>query len=61
MSVLQRCLFYRESNKESKERQRPTLGVLLTELSVKGESAVAPLIVVAKKMITLFASLGQSV
>ena len=49
MSVLQGCLSYRESNKGSKESQGPTLGVLLTRLSVKGESAVAPLIVVAKK------------
>ena len=48
MSVLQGCISYRESNKGSKESQGPTLGVLLTRLSVKGESAV-PLIVVAKK------------
>ena len=27
MSVLQRCLSYREANKGSKERQGPTLGV----------------------------------
>ena len=34
MSVLQGCLSYRESNKESKERQGPTLGVCFTEVSV---------------------------
>ena len=47
MSVLERCPSYRESNKGSKERQGPTLGVrftevsaCLTEVSVKGESTV---------------------
>ena len=34
VSVLERCLSYRESNKESKERQGPTLGVCFTEVSV---------------------------
>ena len=34
MSVLQRCLSYRESNKGSKERQGPTLRVHFTEVSV---------------------------
>ena len=34
MSVLQRCLSYKESNKGSKERQGPTLGVRFTELPV---------------------------
>ena len=38
MSVLQRCPSYRESNKESKERQGPTLGVRFTEVSFKRES-----------------------
>ena len=47
MSVLERCPSYRESNKGSKERQGPTLGVrftevsaCLTEVSVKRESTV---------------------
>ena len=31
MSVLERCPSYRESNKESKERQGPTLSVRFTE------------------------------
>ena len=31
MSVLQRCPSCRESNKGSKERRRPTLGVRFTE------------------------------
>ena len=31
MSILKRCMFYRESNKGSKERQGPTLGVCFTE------------------------------
>ena len=35
VSVLQRCLSYRESNKGNKERQRPTLGVSFTEVSVR--------------------------
>ena len=34
MSVLKRCPSYRESNKESKERQGPTLSVRFTEVSV---------------------------
>ena len=34
MSILQRCLSYRESNKGSNERQGPTLGVHFTEVSV---------------------------
>ena len=34
MSVLERCPSYRESNKGSKERQGPTLGVRLREMSV---------------------------
>ena len=47
MSVLQRCASYRESNKRSKERQGPTLGVRLIEVSVKRESTVcySPLVV----------------
>ena len=40
MSVLQRCPSYRESNKGSKERQGPTLGVRFTEVSVKRVSTV---------------------
>ena len=40
MSVLERCPSYRESNKESKVRQGPTLGVRLIEVSVKRESTV---------------------
>ena len=34
MSVLERCPSYRESNKGSKERQGPTLGVRFMEVSV---------------------------
>ena len=33
-TVLERCSFYRESNKGSKERRRPTLGVRFREVSV---------------------------
>ena len=44
MSVLERCPFYRESNKGSKERQGPTLGVRFTEVSVKRESTVSLII-----------------
>ena len=40
MSVLQRCPSYRESNNGSKERQGPTLGVRLIEVSVQRESTV---------------------
>ena len=45
MSVLERCLSYRESNKRSKERQGPPLGVRFTgvcliEVSVKTKSTV---------------------
>ena len=42
MSVLERCPSYRESNKGSKERQRPTLSVRLIEVSIKRESTVEP-------------------
>ena len=34
VSILQRCPSYGESNKGSKERQGPTLGVPFTEVSV---------------------------
>ena len=40
MSVLERCPSCRESNKGSKERQGPTLGVRFREVSVKRESTV---------------------
>ena len=40
MSVLERCLSYRESNKGSKERQGLALSVRFTEVSVKRESTV---------------------
>ena len=33
-SLLERCPSYRESNKRSKEKQGPTLGVHFTEVSV---------------------------
>ena len=36
MSILQRCSSYRDSNKGSKERQGPTLGVRLIESQIKG-------------------------
>ena len=42
MSLLvERCLSCRESNKGSKERQGPTVGVCLIEVFVKSESTVA--------------------
>ena len=34
VSVLQGCLSYRESNKESKEKQGPTLGVCFTGVAI---------------------------
>ena len=34
LAVLERCPSYRESNKGSKERQGPTLGVRFTEVSI---------------------------
>ena len=40
MSVLERCSSYKESNKGTKQRQGPTLGVRFTEVSVKRESTV---------------------
>ena len=40
MSVLERCLSYKESNKGNKQRQGITLGVRFTEVSVKRESTV---------------------
>ena len=38
MSVLERCLSYKESNKGNKQRQGITLGVRFTEVCVKRES-----------------------
>ena len=49
MSVLERCPSYRESNKGSKERQGPTLGVRFTEVSVKRESTVVDNMVLLKE------------
>ena len=40
MFVLLRCSSYRESNKGSKEKEGPTLGVRFTELCVTRESTV---------------------
>ena len=40
MFILERCPSYRESNKRSKERQGPTLGVRFTEVFIKRESTV---------------------
>ena len=40
VSVLERCLSYKESNKGNKQWQGPTLGVRITEVSVKRESTV---------------------
>ena len=34
-SILERCLSYRESNKEGKEWRAPTLGVRLIEVDVR--------------------------
>ena len=42
MSVLERCPSYRESNKGSKERQEPNLGVRFGEVSVQREATVLP-------------------
>ena len=39
-SMLERCRSYKESNKTSKERQGPTVGVSFTDVSVKRESTV---------------------
>ena len=38
--VLERCPSYKQSNRERKERQGPTLGVRFTGVSVKRESTV---------------------
>ena len=57
MSVLERCLSYKESNKGNKKRQGPTLGVRFTEVSrlievsVKRESTVS--IYISTNIITL--------
>ena len=40
MSVLERSQSYKESNKGSKEKQGPTLGVRLIEVSIKRELTV---------------------
>ena len=40
MSVLERCPSCKESNKGSKERKGPTLGVHFTEVSAKRESTL---------------------
>ena len=40
VSVLERCPSYRESTKGNKQRQGPTLGVRLIEVSFKRESTV---------------------
>ena len=40
MSVLDRCPSYKESNKGNKQRQGPTLGVRLIEVSVKRGSTI---------------------
>ena len=48
MSILERCPSYKESNKRSKERQGPTLGVRLIKVSVKRESTVCYSPLVAK-------------
>ena len=42
MFPLERCPSYRKSNKGSKEKQGPTLGVHFTEVSVKRELTVEP-------------------
>ena len=34
VSILERCLSYRESSKDSKERGGPALGVCFTEVSI---------------------------
>ena len=44
MSILERCPSYRESTERSKERQGPTLGVCLIEVSVKRELTVLSVI-----------------
>ena len=48
MSILERCPSYKESNKRSKERQGPTLGVRLIKVSVRRESTVCYSPLVAK-------------
>ena len=63
MSILERCPSYKESNKGSKERQGPTLGVRFTEVSVKRESTVLRHCEALKYMylqLMFVASLGES-
>ena len=51
MSVLERCLSYKESNKGNKKRQGPTLGVRFTEVSHLIEVSVKrELTVLTKKL-----------
>ena len=62
MSVLERCPSYRESNKGSKERQGPTLGVRtrLIEVSVKRESTVVCMITLHKVRLFVLGQLGTN-
>ena len=59
MSVLERCLSCRESNKGSKERQGPTVGVCLIEVFVKSESTVAWVLRLTQSVSSVIQILGS--
>ena len=60
MSALERSPSYRESNKGSKEKQGPTLGVPFTEVSVKKELTVEPFITIIDFASTLAKNVGAN-
>ena len=59
MSVLERCLSCRESNKGSKEREGPTVGVCLIEVLVKSESTVAWVLRLTQSVSSVIQILGS--
>ena len=59
MSVLERCLSCRESNKGSKEREGPTVGVCLIEVFVKSESTVAWVLRLTQSVSSVIQILGS--
>ena len=66
MSVLERCPSYKESNKRSKERQGPTLGVRFTgvsliEVSVKRESTVYMKTLISYRIFANFVTVEQRI
>ena len=60
MFPLERCPSYRKSNKGSKEKQGPTLGVHFTEVSVKRELTVEPFTTVIDFASTLAKNVGAN-